>query len=72
MSAAWMSRLHVDLGLLRDSRDFRVLFGSRTVTLLGSQATPRISLCSGGLACVAAVVVICAALPGFTRYRAGG
>jgi MFS family permease len=33
-------------------------------------ATPRISLCSGGLACVAAVGVICAALPGFTRYRA--
>jgi MFS family permease len=33
-------------------------------------STPRISLCSGGLACLAAVGVICAALPGFTRYRA--
>jgi MFS family permease len=33
-------------------------------------STPRISLCSGGLACVAAVAVVCAVLPGFTRYRA--
>ena len=33
-------------------------------------STPRISLCSGGLACMAAVGVVCAALPGFTRYRA--
>ncbi|MGH3155232.1 MAG: MFS transporter [Streptosporangiaceae bacterium] len=33
-------------------------------------STARISLCSGGLACVAAVGVICATLPGFTRYRA--
>jgi len=34
-------------------------------------STPRISLCSGGLLCVAAVGVICAALPGFRGYRAG-
>ena len=33
-------------------------------------STPRISLCSGGLACVAAVAVVCAVLPGFARYRA--
>ena len=33
-------------------------------------STPRISLCSGGLLCVAAVGVICAALPGFRGYRA--
>lgn len=33
-------------------------------------STPRISLVSGGLACVAAVALVCAALPGFARYRA--
>jgi MFS family permease len=33
-------------------------------------STPRVSVCSGGLLCVAAVGVICAALPGFRRYRA--
>jgi MFS family permease len=35
---------------------------------VASLTTPRISLWSGGLACVAAVGVICAALPGFTGY----
>jgi MFS family permease len=39
MTAAWVGRLHIDAGPLRDSRDFRCLFYSRTVTLLGSQAT---------------------------------
>ena len=39
MTAAWLRRLHIDLGPLRDSSDFRALFASRTVTLLGSQAT---------------------------------
>lgn len=33
-------------------------------------SSPRISLVSGGVACVAAVAVVCAALPGFARYRA--
>jgi len=33
-------------------------------------STPRVSLCSGGLLCVAAVGVICVALPGFWGYRA--
>ena len=33
-------------------------------------STPRISLVSGGLACVAAVALVCSALPGFARYRA--
>jgi MFS family permease len=33
------SRISVDLGPLRDSRDFRLLFSSRSITLLGSQAT---------------------------------
>jgi MFS family permease len=37
--AAWLRRLGMDLAPLRTSRDFRVVFGSRTVTLLGSQAT---------------------------------
>jgi len=32
-------RLHVDLSPLRDSKEFRFLFASRTITLLGSQAT---------------------------------
>jgi MFS family permease len=36
---------------------------------VASVSTPRISLCSGGLACLAAVGVLCAALPGFARYR---
>jgi MFS family permease len=34
-------------------------------------STPRVSLWSGGVLCVAAVGVICAALPGFRGYRAG-
>ena len=38
---------------------------------LAAISTPRVSLCSGGLLCVAAVGVICAALPGFRGYRAG-
>jgi MFS family permease len=33
--------------------------------------TPRVSLWSGGLLCVAAVGLVCAALPGFRNYRAG-
>jgi MFS family permease len=33
-------------------------------------STPRIALCSGGLACMAAVAVVCLALPGFAGYRA--
>jgi MFS family permease len=33
-------------------------------------STPRIALWSGGVLCVAAVGAICAALPGFWRYRA--
>jgi MFS family permease len=32
-------RLSIDLGPLRGSRDFRLLFTSRSITLLGSQAT---------------------------------
>ena len=35
----WSARLSVDLGPLRESRDFRLLFTSRAITLLGSQAT---------------------------------
>jgi MFS family permease len=37
---------------------------------VASLTTPRFSAASGGLLCVAAVGVICRALPGFTRYRA--
>jgi MFS family permease len=37
---------------------------------VASITTPRFSLWSGGLACVAAVAVTCAALPGLLRYRA--
>lgn len=33
------TRLAIDLGPLRSSRDFRLLFTSRTITLMGSQAT---------------------------------
>jgi MFS family permease len=33
------ARLSIDLGPLRGSGDFRLLFASRTITLLGSQAT---------------------------------
>lgn len=33
-------------------------------------STPRISACSGGALCVAAVAAVCAALPGFRNYRA--
>jgi hypothetical protein len=36
---------------------------------VASLTTPQISLWSGGLACIAAVAVTCAALPGFLRYR---
>ncbi|HEY5431170.1 MAG TPA: hypothetical protein VIK04_18785, partial [Solirubrobacteraceae bacterium] len=32
-------RLSIDVAPLRASRDFRLLFTSRTITLLGSQAT---------------------------------
>jgi MFS family permease len=35
---------------------------------VASFTTPRFSLWSGGLACVAAVALCCAALPGFFRY----
>jgi hypothetical protein len=37
---------------------------------VASVTTPRFSLCSGGLLCAGAVVVVCAALPGFVRYSA--
>jgi MFS family permease len=37
---------------------------------VASITTPRISLWSGGLACVAAVALCCAALPGLLRYSA--
>jgi MFS family permease len=37
---------------------------------VASIVTPRVSLWSGGLLCVGAVAVTCAALPGFVRYRA--
>ena len=37
---------------------------------VASLTSPRFSAASGGLLCVAAVGVICLALPGFTRYRA--
>jgi hypothetical protein len=37
---------------------------------VASITTPRFSLWSGGLLCVAAVAVSCAALPRFVRYRA--
>jgi MFS family permease len=37
---------------------------------VASIATPRVSLWSGGLLCVGAVAVTCAALPGFVRYSA--
>ncbi len=36
---------------------------------VASLTTPRISLTSGGLLCVAAVGPICLAFPGFTAYR---
>ncbi len=39
---------------------------------LASITTPRFSLWSGGLLCVAAVAATCAALPGFLAYRARG
>jgi MFS family permease len=38
-SARRLRRLVADIAPLRTSRDFRLLFGSRTVTLFGSQAT---------------------------------
>jgi MFS family permease len=37
---------------------------------VASLTTPRFSLWSGGLACVAAIGVTCAAFPGLLRYRA--
>jgi MFS family permease len=37
---------------------------------VASLTTPRIALWSGGLLCVGAVAVTCAALPGFVRYSA--
>jgi hypothetical protein len=37
---------------------------------VASLTTPRISLTSGGLLCVAAVGLVCLAFPGFTAYRA--
>jgi len=37
---------------------------------VASVSTPRIALWSGGLLCVGAVAVTCAALPGFVRYSA--
>jgi MFS family permease len=37
---------------------------------VASITTPRFSLCSGGLLCVAGVAVVGAALPGFVRYSA--
>jgi MFS family permease len=36
---------------------------------VASLTTPRISLTSGGLLCVAAVSLVCLAIPGFTTYR---
>jgi MFS family permease len=36
---------------------------------VASLTTPRISLTSGGLLCVAAVGLVCLAFPGFTAYR---
>jgi len=35
---------------------------------VASVTSPRVAAWSGGLACVAAVGLVCAALPGFTRY----
>ena len=37
---------------------------------VASVTTPRFSLWSGGLLCVATVAAVCAALPGFVRYSA--
>jgi len=37
---------------------------------VASLTTPRFSLWSGGLLCVAAIGVTCAAFPGLLRYRA--
>jgi hypothetical protein len=37
---------------------------------VASITSPRFSLWSGGLLCVGAVALICAALPGFIAYRA--
>jgi hypothetical protein len=37
---------------------------------VASITSPRVSLWSGGLICVGAVAVICAALPGFVAYSA--
>jgi hypothetical protein len=36
---------------------------------VASLTTPRISLTSGGVLCVAAVGLVCLAFPGFTAYR---
>jgi hypothetical protein len=37
---------------------------------VASLTSPRISLTSGGLLCVAVVGLVCLAFPGFTAYRA--
>ena len=67
MSGSWA---RMDLSPLA-SRDFRVLFGSGTVTLLGTEATTTwFSLISGGALCVGAVGPVGLALPAFTRYLA--
>jgi MFS family permease len=39
MTASWVRRLHIDISPLRASAGFRAVFASRTITLLGSQAT---------------------------------
>ena len=39
---------------------------------VASVTSARFSLASGGLFCAGAVGLVCLALPGFTRYRAGG
>ena len=39
MAASWVGRLRIDVSPLRLSTDFRAVFASRTITLLGSQAT---------------------------------
>ncbi len=46
------------------------MFAAPSVGAVASITTPRFSLCSGGLLCVAAVAVVGAALPGFVRYSA--
>jgi MFS family permease len=43
--------------------------GQLRAGLVASLSTPRIALASGGVACVAAVGVVCLAFPAFTAYR---